>query len=80
MWVKVLDPARSSLGASVAFLPKGHTPGVKPGWLRTYYETDTLTLPSISGQVNNATARVMTNKKPGNPYANGENRSFPSML
>lgn len=28
---------------------------------------------SISGQVNNATARVMTNKKPGNPYANGEN-------
>lgn len=35
---------------------------------------------SISGQVNNATARVMTNKKPGNPYANGKSASFPSML
>lgn len=29
----------------MAFLRKGHTPGVKPGWLRAYYETDMLTLP-----------------------------------
>lgn len=68
-----------SLGASVAFLHRGHTPRVKPGQLRAHNEADSLTYSlSVSGQVNNATARVMTNKKPGNPYANGENPRLPA--
>lgn len=64
----------------MAFLPRGYTPRVKPGWLRACHEADPLThsLSLSPGQVNNATARVMTNKKPGNPYANGENPRLPA--
>lgn len=36
--------------------------------------------PSLSGQVNNATARVMTNKKTGNPYTNGKGLGTPTRL
>lgn len=32
---------------------------------------------SLSGQVNNATARVMTNKKTANPYTNGKGAQDP---
>lgn len=35
---------------------------------------------SLSGQVNNATARVMTNKKTGNPYTNGRRLRAPGRL
>lgn len=36
--------------------------------------------PSLFGQVNNATARVMTNKKTGNPYTNGKGLGPPTRL
>lgn len=39
----------------------------------------TLALP-LSGQVNNATARVMTNKKTANPYTNGKGPRTPGRL
>lgn len=37
--------------------------------------TELLFCLSVGGQVNNATARVMTNKKLVSPYANGEGLS-----
>lgn len=39
----------------------------------------TVSLP-LSGQVNNATARVMTNKKTSNPYTNGKGPRTPGRM
>ena len=73
---------------SQGLLPSPQPP---PRWPRRSSEQDqaacglqanvplSLSLP-LSGQVNNATARVMTNKKTANPYTNGKRSKTPGRL